>query len=764
MLNYRVCNADALRGMVKDLNGNPIVFAQISLCGKQAKTYSNNDGFWMLPAASAGDTVVVSHFRFQPIKRIVGGSSTMNIVLQKTPILLEPLTISSTKAYYIIRSAVKKISSNYLADTYTQGGIVREKLYLNDTLQYFSDAEMELTGSYSPQNSNKITSKRVQAFQSLENNAYSIVNSSSIVFDMDEVKVRDKILSDASLRLHNFSIKEIEEKNGKRFYSVKFMPTKKKGIRYHGEICIETKSLAITYIKVEAEGLSREGNALLEAYYTESNGKYWLKSCLVKKSESRISTKGKQQYRGEVLAVMDEPTSTPTPKERDERKGTDDEDARWNSVGRKSSNHSKALAIDSTLQNELQRLQRVVDTAAYAKMERKGKPEKEKLYEPSLTLLFSSKPFQNLLAFNCTYSSLNRLAMYEFGNMSNNEALNTGSQILFDMYLSIPFQGAEAERRLLRKNGVKALYNPTPFNRYLSSYCYKVSAKDLSELKAASLPDYTRLHTIREECSYATARDIEEELFTHNIENNGQRNDFVKYYYPDLFIRRLLLITPMFTSGFSTSIPSKMGELDQPIFANRMASYVHTLLNPNEPINRNISIEDLTSREKDHLRTMRLLSLQNLISPLAISIPPFKLGSSIQYSFSLGYRPSMLGDCFSQNLWFKTKQSEYRITFTEYKSNTSISYGVGFKIIESDFFTNAKLSTEVNYWKQPTNLSYYPDSYTEGFSVSQMAKYKLGSLALVLGYTFKTKGYLELSDNLGTSFSSFYGISYIFSR
>lgn len=764
LLNFGICNADTLRGMVKDSNGNPIVFAQISLCGKQAKTYSNNDGFWILPAASPSDTVAVSHFRFQPIKRIVGSSNTMDIVLQKAPIQLEPVTISTSKAYFTVRSAIKKISSNYLADTYTQGGIIRERLYLNDTLQYFSDAELELTGSYTPQNSNKATAKRLQAYQSPTDNPLSIVNSSSIAIDMDEVKVRDKILSDASLRLHNFSIKEIEQKDGKQYYSVKFTPTKNRGIRYHGEMYIETKSLAITYIKIEAEGLSREGSALLEAYYAESDGKYWLKSCLVKKNESRTSIRGKQQFRGEVLAVMDEPTLLPIAKEQDEKKGTGEENARWNSVSGKSSNHRKALAIDSTLQNELQRLQRVTDTVAYTKLERKGKLEKEKLYEPSLTLLFSSKPSHNLLAFNTTYSSFNRLAMYKFGNMSNNEALNTGAQILFDMYLSIPLQGAEAERKLLSMHGIKALYNPTPINRYLSSYCFNVSNNELNGLKAASSSDFVRLHTLQEECSYSTTRNIEEELFTHNIERDGQRDDFVKYYYPDLFIRRLLLITPIFTSSITTSIPSKKGELDQPIFANRMASYVHSLLNPNEPINRNISNEDLTSKEKDHLRRMRLLSLQNLISPLAISIPPFKLGSSIQYSFSLGYRPSILGDCFSQNLWLKTKQSAYRITFTEYKSNTSTSYGVGFKVIDADFFINGKLSTEVNYWKQPSNLSYYPDSYTEGFSVSQMAKYKLGRFAVALGYTFKTKGYLELSDNLGSDISLYYGLSYSFSN
>ena len=94
LLNFGICNADTLRGMVKDSNGNPIVFAQISLCGKQAKTYSNNDGFWILPAASPSDTVAVSHFRFQPIKRIVGSSNTMDIVLQKainaTPQVAKP--------------------------------------------------------------------------------------------------------------------------------------------------------------------------------------------------------------------------------------------------------------------------------------------------------------------------------------------------------------------------------------------------------------------------------------------------------------------------------------------------------------------------------------------------------------------------------------------------------------------------------------------------------------------------------------------------
>jgi hypothetical protein len=330
------------------------------------------------------------------------------------------------------------------------------------------------------------------------------------------------------------------------------------------------------------------------------------------------------------------------------------------------------------------------------------------------------------------------------------------------MYISIPFQGVEAERRILYKNGIKAIYNPTPFNRYFTSFCSKVSTEGLNDLKINNSPDYLRLHTVRVESNYASIKEIEEALFLKDLKNNYHRQEFSKYFFIDIYIRRIFMMAPTILSGISRTIPSEMKESRQPVFANRMASYVHYLMNPSEPLNRNIAAHDLSPKEQNRLRSMRWLSIQNLISPMAIAIPPFKIGNQILVSYSLGYLPSILGDNFSQNVWFKTNSSAYRFSFNEYKSNTTVGYGFGFKMIDTAFLQHGNMSTEVNYWKQPSNLSYYPDFYVDGFAIAQQLKYRMGKTALLLGYRFKTKGYLELSENTEADFSVNFGINHSF--
>lgn len=756
IISLNICKAEIIRGIIKDIYGNPIPLAKVLVCGKSTKTYSNKDGFWVLNNVQNNDSIQISHYRFQSRIINIYNTKSIDVILQESPIILTPATITGSKALYIIRNAIKNIENNYLTTNYVQNGLIREKLYYNDTLQYFSDAELQLVGSYLPNYEDRVTTKNIQTYQAKDAPSVSLINSSSIVFDLDEVKVQNKILNIQSLKTHSFTIKEIIEKSDNKYYIIQFKPIKKDKAQYSGEIFVDTKTFAIAYLKINATGLPRNGQATLEIYYNKSNEKYWLATCLVKKIEIKKTSTGNQQWKGDVFAIMNDPIPTTLTNENQQKQL-----ASHNFLN-KESNYTKLSMLDSTLSNEIGQLQQIVDTSSKTRSISKREKNATPLYSPNITLLLSGSPILNLYAFNTTYSSINRLAMYRLGNLSNNEMLNTGTQILLNMYLSVPFQAAEAERKLLASCGIKSKYNPTPFNRYLSSYSYGITNSELQQFKSTNMPQYIRLQTLREEVNYATIKNIEEELFLQNIANNAQRDDFIKYYYADLFIRRLLLIVPTLTSAISSSIPPHTKEINQPIFANRIASYVHTMMTPAITTERNISKENLTPKEQRYLRRMRLLCLQNLISPLSVAIPPFNAGNNVVYTFSLGYTPTVLGECFSQNIWIKNSESAYRISLTEYNSNSSIGYGVGIKIINSKLMTKGKLSTQINYWKQPENHSYYSDKYVEGFSVGQAVNYKLGRTNLLLGYLFKTKGYQELSENLGADFSLYFGINYSF--
>ncbi len=749
--------AQSIVGTVTDINGNPVPLVQVNLLGKKNKTYTNGNGFWSLNGISTGDTILFSHIKYLPLVKVVTTSRIVDATIENVPVELQTITVTASKAIHIVRSAIKKIPSNFLTKEYGQYGRVREKLYCNDTLQSMSDYEVILKSSYDDERSDIVTSKNLHTYMQEKKPDFQMGSDPAITYLVDEVKVKSRIFNEKKLKGLSFSIRETIFKEGKQFFVVQFVPIKGKGSNYSGEMYIESEHLGISYLKINAEKLPYDGKADLELFYALSNGKYWMKSCIVRKFENHRVAGCKSRYRGEVLAVMEEPeinTQNQAPITQ-----TNGPLLELKSARMKGNLRENCLEIDSILMKEMTNLHLIADTALRITMGKRMNNLTGSLYKPNLTIQISDKPFQNLSAFNETYNSANRFLFYKLANLTIETALAAGMQTVYTLYFAVPFQSVESERRILFKNGIDARYNPMPVNRYFSSFCKGVSNNQLINLKQSNFQDYLRLHTVGIECNYASIKDIEDGLFVHYQGDREQRDEFSRYFYIDLFMRRLMMMAPVLTAGINSTIPLGVDEARQPLFANRIPNYIHNLLNPSDSLNRNISPNDLNSNEKRHLRRMRWLNIQNLISPLTLGISPFKIGDEFSFTFSLGYLPSILGDCFSQNLWFKMNNSAYRLSFNEYKSATTTGYDIGFRIIDANFLKSGSVSTEVNYWKQPFNLAYYSTSNLEGFSVSQQIKYKMGKTALLLGYRFKTKGYLELSESTGADFSVNFGLN-----
>jgi hypothetical protein len=323
------------------------------------------------------------------------------------------------------------------------------------------------------------------------------------------------------------------------------------------------------------------------------------------------------------------------------------------------------------------------------------------------------------------------------------------ASILYYWLIADPLERVEPERELLAIKRIRSKYNPTIFNSYQNGYNYGLSNATMENFRQTDYHDFMRLHTIYNDEQYTRARLIEEDLAKADLGNKNNWINGLLLYSPDLLDCRS---SNLYFLQRAYSGNKSQNELDQPLIVNPNNSWVRYLYNPTDPYERNITT--LSSIEAGYLRRSNWLSLQNLISPQMVGVKKIKLTDNTRFTFSLNYLRTVFGEMYEQNLWMMHNDNLSGIFIRQYVNHEHAGMGIGYKLYDTKLAKNLSLTTNLNYWNQPDQLSFYDQGFSQGFSLKQRIEFKFAedkfirrkNMSLFIGYDYKSKGYEP--DNL----------------
>jgi hypothetical protein len=428
-----------------------------------------------------------------------------------------------------------------------------------------------------------------------------------------------------------------------------------------------------------------------------------------------------------------------------------------------------ALLPDSTILQAMDKIQPVTVKAETSFDSVQYKSYIKRLYRPSVSLYFSSdwtKDFASLNQNSVSVSqTLNYLLMSKLGTYKGVLAS------LLYYSLSIPFEETLSEQRLLSVNGLKSKMNPAIFNPLWSPYVFGIDNNMLTEYKANHYGNFMRLHTVRKDAHWAKAQILEDKLAQADLSNKNNKRSFLELYLVELFSHRLSTTYNPFAKDRKT--PDNISEDKQPIMIDRDKSWVKYLFEPDAEYNRHILNENLTDEERGYLKRSAWLSWMNVLSPQMFGIKKFGLTNSVDFTFSLNYLRTPFGEMFGQTIYLTTNYNLlHGIYLKQYRNHEATTLGIGYKLFNLKLFKNTYVTSTFDYWRQPSGLQCYSKSFAHGFHIGQMLEYNFSpdtytrqnKASLLIGYEFKTEGYLPQSYFPGQNFDVKAGIKWYFSK
>jgi len=733
------------RGIVKDTANSPIEMASVIVKSKLAGTATNSDGLFQLDRLIPGDTIVVSHLSYINQKIVLGIDSVIEVTLLPSTTWISEIVASNLSPKQLVEKAISQLANNHYDRSNYLDGFIRESYFRSDTLRSLTEATLKINLPSKPGKAGAVSVVKKRTFLDEKMKA-QVTNSPLVILNMDEAHARSSILNSIGLRNHTFTLEGYQTDDNSTYYKVGFKPKRKTGHRYYeGHLLINAEDFSFKHIDVK--NTSPTNTTWIKTNYAKVNGKYLIANLQIEKNKtnskvnvSYVTTQFKAPKRnkrdvfekGETLRLYGNHYNTDY----------------WNGY--------QHVLPDTTLLKQSAHL--TLDNTPIGRS-KSIKP----LYQPNLALFISTQSIDDIEALNKNINALSTLTSYAMANHIKKDSYASMAQVAFTSWVTLPFHGAEAERRILSHKGYNCTYQPFIFNGFYNSYCKDLSNNDLTTFKDDNISDFLRLHTVRYESNFNTIKKIEEELFRTDFLHRDRVNEFLDVYFINYLIRRLYLSAPFFFAEADIEFPQKE-ELEMPLSTNRLKSYVKYLHQPNAPFERTITSEDLSPSEQSYLSTMKWLSSVNFMIGITNLLPPININKYTQLRLSGGYLPSPFGHQLEQNIYLIHNKQISVINFRQYLAKHTTGFGAGFKVKEQPVFKNITLSTQIDYWQQPKNISFYDTKLTDGFAVKQ--EFSIGSKAyrVLLGYIFKTNGFIDYATSLNKSANVHIGFKYHFNH
>ncbi len=717
----------------------PLYMASVLIKHRNRGVTTNGEGKFMLSEVVANDTLLISHVGYGT-REITVSQLPEIIKLTKSPIRLKEIAVSSLSAREIVSNAIENLD-NYRVEHRLEG-FFREELYEDDSLSYVAEAIVQTRFPHNENDKGKVFIKEKQTLYSGESkNNIRLVSGPYSIVGMNEIFVQKAILNKRRFKLHDFEIANYIMHGNKHLLEIHFKPKdiKAENSRHNftGKIYVEQGTYNIHFLEISNE------TTKLAINYKEVNNKMLTSNFSLEKLE--VLNSGAVRY-GKVNYST---TNFQKPKREGKRFFKDEKLASFsNSYDKDFWTNKHTLLQDSILTIKIQNL-------AQSPLRKNVKETVEALYRPSLSFMVSDQLFNDIDLLSLNLNSQNRLAHYFINKSVRNKSWSSFAQVGYTFF-SLAFQGVEAERRILAAKDIRATYNPTSLNGFYRSYCKGVSNAELEALKTNYGSDFLRLHTVRYESNFNTIKKIEEELFKQDFLSSEYVSDFLDIWFIDYFMRRMHLTSAFLFSSIDITYPIKSEE-QMPISLNSINSYVKYLHNPNSSFIRDISKEKLSESERAYASQIRWMSGLNLIPAITNLLPPIQLSDVYSLRISGAYLPITFGNQFEQNFYLKSEDNLGILNVRQFVNSSKVGFGLGVKLLDMPLYEKFTTTFQTDYWRQPSTLSFYDDSLSEGFSLKQDIMYRSKKVKYQVGWTFKTAGFIDYATSLEQDFSIRFG-------
>jgi hypothetical protein len=742
-----------IRGIVIDENGKPFPFVNIFLTTSKTGTVTNSQGVFALNLPRNEDVLNVSFMGYETQTfQVNRNTGQLNIQLISSATQLDDFVLTNLTAAALLRRAIEKIPENFRQEPFLSRIYVRTKLMEADTLQYLDEVAYNAIKSYRSSFTNE--------FYLLRNRNFRFANEGRGVRGIligagipDFVKNASDFFNARFFRNHDIRFLPSSTFDNRPVYVLEFSRRNNEGDS-SGKIYIDVEDLAL--VRIEINPMS--GNNRI-SQYRKIGDHYFLMSgnwVYINNNLGRIRPAETEFLITEILLDFSREDVEGTRVRQDDVLSTflthEQDTTFWQQ-------HS-AILPDSTILEAMGRVLQNPPTNRLTEMDSiQLAAHQKRIYEPNISLMVSTDLLNDFSAINHNIHSLNRYIPHRLFRSTRNIWINI---LLSTTYFSftMPLSDVSSEWLLLNKNEMQARIALTNVNAFGSTSFHLRGVNDvqMSDFKNNNHLDFIRLHTVRNEGRYARTFLMEEEIARVNLHN---RNNFLNYwlfYLPELFHNRAGSISTSKRDIKASDRP----EQRQPLIIDRNRSWVKYLFNPEADYQRHVMQADLSDEEQRYLRRSNRWSWLNLVSPQIFFIPQFQLGDRNRVMLSANYLRTPFGEMFGQNVWLTRDYTQLHGIFVkQYRNYAQTTFGIGYKLYDVPLFHNMYMTSSVDFWQQPTGFDFRATSSFSGFRIGQTFEYQFlqnqfsdrNRLSLILGYDYKSRGYMPESFFLEENFS-----------
>jgi hypothetical protein len=749
-------------GKVLDEEGLPIPYATVFLNHSKLSTCTNDDGRFLLNAPGLPETVSISSIGFYNNERVIFDTKVeQRYILKKKAVDLKEVYVFSVTAAEIIKQALERVSENYQDTPFIQGAFIRHSIKSNNQLLYVDEFTCKALKSYKPEFNDQYFIQKKRIFK--PGNSKFHYNVIGIGW-YDVVKRRKQFFDNSFFRNHILAFQTSSIYDNRPVYVIS-IKSKQRSEGINGLLYIDQSDLAFVYLKVKTpvfEFLSQYKK--LNGYYTLMTG-----------HGERINHYPFNRSDNDHLVISDFVVNQAVlPFEKDSLQGVqferDDlitefskdalDTSVWDNFNQLLPNKEVQVVLDSISRFnsfKINGLSNISDSAnsTYAYTN---------LLHPQSLFIGSIKFNSNMSALSQNRNAFDVLADHYLIRSNYSNVLRLLLSYAYHECLSAPLSASLADYQILRSNGLRPKLTPYSLNSYGFAYNNGILASDMSSFQRNNISDFLRIHTTQYESNFLASKQLEEQLAGCDLGNAVNKWRMYNYYYSSLLIKKYYQLY----SYTKKDIKEKAwSETKQPIIIDKNRSWVHYLFNPNAPFKRHITQSDLSSKEIGYLKTSSNYSLINLLSPQIFGLKKFSIWKK-EYTFSLSYLPISYGRFFEQTFWQKTSTNLSSLTFRQYDNFEKRGFGLGYKRYDDKLLKNLYLTSELNLWQQPKSFSFYDKIFQNGVQLCQMFRLNawrdkyLGQrkVSLLLGYDFKSNGYVPGNLSLKKSVDLMFGVSY----
>lgn len=201
-------------------------------------------------------------------------------------------------------------------------------------------------------------------------------------------------------------------------------------------------------------------------------------------------------------------------------------------------------------------------------------------------------------------------------------------------------------------------------------------------------------------------------------------------------------------------------------------AWVYDLFRPDEPytsrgthpsgvgIDRYITYDDLTHKERNFLRKQYYLFFLNFLDPFLLSKdyflwPDFLGQRKFIWNTNVQHYLNPFGYSINWNVFLKNDDHKFKFSLKNHFNYQTYFPGVSVSIFEKPLiFQKTKLSAELSLWQQPKRLDFFTTQHLWGGSTSIGINFDVSKyLVLYTNLIYKTEGWIEGQVDLGDSFN-----------